>query len=96
MGSFEEFIERMKKEKPGFRETWDRMRPLRELTNMLINTRIARGMTQTELAEKAGLKQSALSRLENGRIPPNITTVLAVVKALGMRITLEENDDKTE
>ena len=96
MGSFEDFIERMKKEKPGFRETWDRMRPLRELTLKLTETRIARGMTQTELAEKAGLKQSALSRLENGRIPPNITTVLAVVKALGMRVTLEEDNDETE
>ncbi len=96
MGSFEDFIEKTKKEKPGFRETWDRNRPLRKLTQMLIDTRIVRGMTQTELAEKAGLKQSALSRLENGRIPPNITTVLAVVKALGMRITLEEDNDETE
>lgn len=96
MGSFEDFIEKMKKEKPGFRETWDRMRPLRKLTQKLIDTRIARGMTQTELAEKAGLKQSALSRLEHGSVPPNITTVLAVVKALGMRVTLEENNDETE
>lgn len=96
MGSFEDFIEKTKKEKPGFREIWDRMRHQRELIQMLIDTRIARGMTQTELAEKAGLKQSALSRLENGRIPPNITTVLAVVKALGMRITLEEDNDETE
>lgn len=94
MGSFEDFIEKTKKEKPGFREIWDRMRHQRELIQMLIDTRIARGMTQTELAEKAGLKQSALSRLENGRIPPNITTVLAVVKALGMRVTLEEDKDE--
>jgi DNA-binding XRE family transcriptional regulator len=94
MGSFEDFIERMKKEKPGFREHWDMMRPLRELLNKLVEVRIVQGMTQTELAEKAGLKQSALSRLENGRIPPNITTVLAVVKALGMRVTLEEDNDE--
>src|SRR5712691_11364922 len=41
-------------------------------------------MTQTELAEKAGLYQSHISRLEEGKHSPSRATLEKIAKALGV------------
>ncbi len=47
------------------------------------------GMTQKELAARAGLEQSNLSKLERGEHRPLIDTVLRLQHALGLR-SIEE------
>jgi len=42
------------------------------------------GLTQRELAEKAGTTQSAIARLEGGRTAPSFETVLSLVRACGL------------
>jgi transcriptional regulator with XRE-family HTH domain len=51
------------------------------------------GMSQKELAEKAGITQQQLSKIENGD-NCNIYTLMKVCKALGFKLTLSIN--KTE
>ncbi|HET7385934.1 MAG TPA: helix-turn-helix transcriptional regulator [Nocardioidaceae bacterium] len=53
------------------------------------------GLSQRELAEKAGTTQSALSRLERGRSAPSFDTVLRLVRLCGLDldIMLVERDD---
>ena len=46
--------------------------------------RTAAGLTQGELAEKAGLSQAAISDIEQGRRAPLWETGIALVKALGV------------
>jgi ribosome-binding protein aMBF1 (putative translation factor) len=46
-----------------------------------------RGMTQVELAEKSGLKQSHICRLERGRHSPSHKTVVKIAEALGVPVT---------
>lgn len=60
--------------------------------------RIARdkaGLTQTELAERAGVSQQAISAYETGRKEPTLPTLQHLVAAAGyeMRIQLEPADD---
>jgi transcriptional regulator with XRE-family HTH domain len=45
-------------------------------------------MTQAELAERAGLSQSAIARLERGGSNPTIATLANVIAATGHRLTL--------
>ena len=45
-------------------------------------------LTQAELALKAGMKQSALARLESGHAGPRTATLLKLAEALG--ITVEQ------
>lgn len=47
------------------------------------------GMTQEQLAIRAGLEQSNLSKLERGDVRPLIDTVLRLQHALGLR-SIEE------
>ncbi|MGE7595641.1 helix-turn-helix domain-containing protein [Peribacillus frigoritolerans] len=51
------------------------------------------GLTQRDLAEKTGLKQSAIARMESGGAIPRLDTVLRVALALGLRFTLIKDEE---
>lgn len=53
------------------------------------------GLSQRELAERAGTTQSALARLETGRSTPSFDTVLRLVRMCGfdLDVMLVERDD---
>jgi transcriptional regulator with XRE-family HTH domain len=53
------------------------------------------GLTQRELAERAGTTQSAIARLESGRTKPTFDTVLRLLRLCGMDldVMLVERDD---
>jgi transcriptional regulator with XRE-family HTH domain len=46
--------------------------------------RIEKGLTQEELAERAGTSQFYVSSLEAGRRNPTVVTVASLAKALGV------------
>jgi ribosome-binding protein aMBF1 (putative translation factor) len=48
----------------------------------IIRERKALGLTQAELAERAGLRQETLSRLESGKHSPTVRTVEKIDRAL--------------
>lgn len=47
--------------------------------------RVARGMTQSDLAEKLGINQTTASRIENGQQTPKLEVAVAIEKAFGIR-----------
>jgi DNA-binding XRE family transcriptional regulator len=56
--------------------------------------RAARGLTQVELAEKSGLLQSHVSRLENAQHSASHQTIKKLAKALGVSISeLDPSED---
>lgn len=50
--------------------------------------RVDAGLTQGELARRAGTTQSALSRMESGRVLPSIASLANIAEATGKTITL--------
>jgi transcriptional regulator with XRE-family HTH domain len=48
------------------------------------------GLTQSELADSVGLTPSYLSRLENGQETEQLRRIVAILKRLGVRITLQK------
>ena len=48
--------------------------------------RILRGLTQEQLAERAGTKQPSIARLESGRMEPSLSFLRRVVEAMGGRL----------
>ena len=54
----------------------------------LRNARLEKGMFQSELAEKAGIKQQNISMYEQGKVVPSVQTAAKIAKVLGK--TMEE------
>ena len=46
-----------------------------------------RGLTQEQLAEKAGIGRSYLARLETARQDPTLSTLEKLAKALGVKVS---------
>jgi DNA-binding XRE family transcriptional regulator len=53
------------------------------LARKIIRRRQAAGLTQAELAKRAGVRVETLSRLEHAKHSPNVATVDKIVRALG-------------
>jgi len=56
------------------------------LIEELIQIRIEKSLTQAELAEKSGIKQAAIARLESGRSNPTFMTLARLADALEVKL----------
>src|SRR5438874_10944123 len=67
---------------------------VRRFAARLREVRQSRGMTQTDLARRASVTASYLSRLEGGRVAPGIDMVERIAAALGTTVAdlLPEGD----
>lgn len=74
---------------PEFREEYEKMQPEFDVTKALIESRIEQNMTQKELAERTGIRQSNISRIENGVSSPNISTLQKLAEGLGMSLQIK-------
>ncbi|MGW4736789.1 helix-turn-helix domain-containing protein [Nocardia xishanensis] len=59
-----------------------------ELGRQIRAAREARGWSQTELANRAGMRQHAVSRLEAGDVVPTITTLERIAAALDTELSV--------
>lgn len=66
-----------------------------QLGNVIRRARKKRGMSQSELGERSGLRQETISLLENGNPAAKLETVLAVLAALDLEIKINENTWRT-
>lgn len=56
---------------------------------MLRTVRTRAGLTQAELARRAGTSQATLSQYENGRKEPSVATLDRLLAAAGARLVVE-------
>ena len=51
--------------------------------------RLKAGLTQRQLAERAGISQPAIAKIESGRSSPRVDTLTRLLKPCGFRLTIE-------
>jgi transcriptional regulator with XRE-family HTH domain len=61
---------------------------IKQLAQTLRDARIARGLSQRELAEQAGLGQNRLATIESGRVDLRASTLVQLARALGLELVL--------
>ncbi|MGP1910659.1 helix-turn-helix domain-containing protein [Metabacillus sp. JX24] len=64
-----------------------------DLVDEIRDAREELGLTQRDLADKTGLKQSAIARMESGGAIPRLDTVLRVALALGLKFKLIKDEE---
>ncbi len=82
---FEEMPTRDLKD-PEFKKEYDALEPEYTMVRSLIDKRLAAGLTQKELADKIGTRQSVISNLEGGDANPTLATLHKVAAALGAKV----------
>ncbi|MCD4714168.1 MAG: helix-turn-helix transcriptional regulator [Clostridiales bacterium] len=70
---------------------YDEMSPIYELKKEIIRLRIEKGLSQKELANLMGTKQSAISRLENGSYNPSVEFLNRIAHTLGKELHISFN-----
>lgn len=55
----------------------------------LADARTRQGLSQAELASKAGMSQERVSKIENGKANPSLNTLLRLAGALEARLVVE-------
>ncbi len=66
-----------------------------QLGNSIRRARKKRGMSQSELGKKAGLRQETISLIENGNPAVKLETILAVLSALDLELRINERTKQT-
>ena len=75
-------------EDPDFRREYARVDEEFALIEALIRARTTARLTQAELARRLGTTQSAIARLEGGRVSPSFATLRRYAEATGTRLTV--------
>jgi transcriptional regulator with XRE-family HTH domain len=74
---------------PEFRAEWERTALARAIASEVIAYRVEQGLSQTALAERLGMKQPAVARLEAGDVTPTIETLQRLVRVLDREIVID-------
>ncbi|MDR0248725.1 MAG: helix-turn-helix domain-containing protein [Oscillospiraceae bacterium] len=76
-------------EEPGFRAEYEALEPEFAIIQAMIDARKNTGLTQRELAQKTGMAQGDISKLESGNGNPSIKTLQRLAAAMDMQLRLE-------
>jgi predicted transcriptional regulator len=72
----------------GFRLLWTEREAAYRVARELVRLRKKQGLSQSEVARRAGLKQPAIARLESGAVKPTLDTIQRVAHALGRELEI--------
>lgn len=86
--TLEDHIREREASDEAFRASRAGHKPRYEYTRKLIEARLARKLTQEELARALGTTQSAVARLESGKFLPRTDTLRRLADVLGVEILI--------
>ena len=81
-----------KKEKmkdPAFAKAYEEIQPEMNVIRAIIEARTSQNLTQKQLAEKTGIAQTEISRLENGTRNPSIRLLQRLAEGMGMVLDVQ-------
>ena len=88
MSELRDYINEQLKD-PEFKKEWDNLEPEMEVVRAMIKARTVQNLTQKDLAEKTGINQANISKLENGNMNPSLKLLKRLADGLGMNLRIE-------
>lgn len=76
-------------EDPEFREQWERTALARWMALELSHYRAMHSLSQRELAEQLGMKQSQVARIETGEHNPSLGTLARLATGLDLELMID-------
>ena len=63
-----------------------------EVRDLVISARSTANLTQKQLAQRSGVSQANISKIENGNYQPSLSTLKRIAGALGKRLVVSFED----
>lgn len=74
---------------PETKREFEKLAPRYAVISTIIEARLKRGMTQKDVADRIGTKQSAIARFEAGNTNPTIGFLGKIASVLGTKLTIQ-------
>ena len=88
MKSLKQYKE-MQMENPEFVKEYESIQPEMDVIRAIIGARTSQNITQKELAERTGINQADISKLENGTRNPSVNLLKRLADGMGMVLKIE-------
>ena len=88
MRKFDDFLAEQLEDE-DFRQEYENLQPEFDVIRAMIEARISKNLTQKQLAERTGLNQADISKLENGTRNPSIKLLKRLAEGIDMALKIE-------
>ncbi len=72
-----------------FRREYEAIQPELDVIRAIVDARTSQNLTQKELAERTGINQADISKLENGTRNPSVNLLKRLADGMGMALRIE-------
>lgn len=76
-------------ENPEFVKEYESIQPEMDVIRAIVEARTSQNITQKELAERTGINQADISKLENGTRNPSVNLLKRLADGMGMVLKIE-------
>ena len=87
--NFEEYKKKSFESNPELLAEYDALGQEYELIEQIVRARIEQQLTQKEFAQRVGIRQSNISRLESGNYNPSLTFLKKIAHGLHKELHIE-------
>ena len=72
-----------------FAKEYKEIQPELDIIRAIVKARTSQNLTQKELAERTGINQADISKLENGTRNPSVALLKRLAEGMGMALKIE-------
>ena len=88
MKTLNDMLEKQLKDEE-FRKEYETIQPEIDIIKALVDARNSLNLTQKELAERTGINQADISKIENGTRNPSLNLLKRLADSMGMTLKIE-------
>lgn len=88
MKTFRESLDEMLQDSE-FKKEYDEIQPEMDIIRAIVDARISQNLTQKQLAERTGINQADISKLENGTRNPSLKLLKRLADGMDMVLKIE-------
>ena len=88
MKKFDDFLDEQLQD-DEFKKEYDDLQPEFDVIRAIVDARTSQNLTQKQLAERTGINQADISKLENGTRNPSMNLLKRLADGKGMALKIE-------
>lgn len=88
MKTLNEFLDQQMQD-PEFKKEYEKIRPEMDIIRAIVDARVLNNLTQKELADRTGINQADISKLENGTRNPSLRLLQRLADGMDMVLKIE-------